>query len=549
VFDMTQTEDGQLILVMEYMPGGDLASLIENEGRLNVPDVIRYAQQIAEGLKAAHAAGFVHRDVKPQNVLLGADSKVAKLADFGVVTDRDGARTTSMMRTGSEGFAAPEQWQLGGKHLDGRTDIYALGATMYLMLAGRMPYGDLALRDWVSAIHAGPPPSLRTILPSISEELDGLVLAMLAVDRERRPRDASEVLARLDDCSSPKVPLPPKRVETIVETPRPAAARELYTPTVKVEVSPVQKIEARPEITQQPKRWPLVAACVLLVIVITGLFAYRAYNRTENAAPIADTAKVAPPKTGKEGPKPAPSAERQLPGPEVFRKTTKVNDKDGLIYVWIPPGTFQMGCSPGDSECAHQEKPAHEVTITTGFWMGQTPVTQEAYKKVTGNAPSHFKGDKLPVETVSWKDAQTYCEKAGMRLPTEAEWEYAARAGTTGSRYGDLDQIAWYTKNSGKTTHAVGQKQANALGLYDMLGNVSESVADWYADKYLAHTQRDPAGPAGGQFRLVRGFSWANGDRDARVSRRGGDLPETAESWVGFRCAGIDLPFSPRAQH
>jgi len=230
VFDVTQTEDGQLILVMEYMPGGDLASLIEKEGRLSVPDTIWYAQQIAEGLKAAHAAGFVHRDVKPQNILLGADPKIAKLADFGIVADRDGSRTTSVMRTGSEGFAAPEQWQYGGKHLDGRTDIYSLGATIYLMLTGRMPYGDLALRDWVSAIQSGPPSALRTICPSVSEELDGLVLQMLEVDREKRPRDAGEVLARLNEYSMPKPPVPrPERVETIVEPSAPPRQGRLET--------------------------------------------------------------------------------------------------------------------------------------------------------------------------------------------------------------------------------------------------------------------------------------------------------------------------------
>jgi formylglycine-generating enzyme required for sulfatase activity len=124
-----------------------------------------------------------------------------------------------------------------------------------------------------------------------------------------------------------------------------------------------------------------------------------------------------------------------------------------------------------------------------------------------------------------------------MRLPTEAEWEYAARAGTTGSRYGDLDRIAWYNGNSGNATHAVGQKEANAFGLYDMLGNVWQWVADWYAE-YPAGPQRDPAGSGSGQYRLLRGGSWGNVPWGARASLRLRLEPEVRVNVIGLRCAG-----------
>lgn len=138
-----------------------------------------------------------------------------------------------------------------------------------------------------------------------------------------------------------------------------------------------------------------------------------------------------------------------------------------------------MGCSQGDKECGDNEQPAHEVTITRGFWIGQTEVTQEAYQRVmNGQNPSRFKGARLPVETISWNDADAYCRAIGGRLPTEAEWEYAARAGSTDGRYGDVDQIAWYGKNSGNKTHEVAGKAPNTWGLYDTLGNVWEWTAD-----------------------------------------------------------------------
>ncbi|MGA3098716.1 MAG: formylglycine-generating enzyme family protein [Bryobacteraceae bacterium] len=216
---------------------------------------------------------------------------------------------------------------------------------------------------------------------------------------------------------------------------------------------------------------------------------------------------------------------------------TRVNPKDGLTYVWIPPGKFLMGCSAGDTECAPHEQPAHEVTISQGFWLSRTPVTQQAYQRVTGKNPSFFKGPQRPVEMVNWNEAKAYCAAAGGRLPTEAEWEYAARAGSMGARYGNLDDIAWHYDNAGFKTHEVAQKRANAFGLYDMLGDVFEWVADWYGD-YSAGEQTDPTGPASGQLRMVRGGSWDNVAKIARVSYRGTSAPGDRNYNFGIRCVG-----------
>ena len=174
------------------------------------------------------------------------------------------------------------------------------------------------------------------------------------------------------------------------------------------------------------------------------------------------------PVSSKASPPVAPS----LPAPG----RSKVNQKDGLTYLWIPPGRFTMGCSPGDNNCRDNEKPTRQIEIPKGFWMGQTEVTQAAYQRVTGQNESEFRGEYLPVEQVTWDEARRYCQAVEMRLPTDAEWEYAARAGNPSAQYGPLNDIAWYAGNSDRKTHPVGQKQPNQFGLYDMLGNVREWV-------------------------------------------------------------------------
>jgi formylglycine-generating enzyme required for sulfatase activity len=176
----------------------------------------------------------------------------------------------------------------------------------------------------------------------------------------------------------------------------------------------------------------------------------------------------------------------------------RVNSKDGLKYVWIPPGTFMMGCSPGDDKCSDNQKPEHQVTISRGFWIGQTPVIVGAYKHFansTGGAmppvpdvqgrplDPGWAHDALPIVEVTWDEAQAYCRWEGGRLPTEAEREYAARGGSRQARYGPIEEIAWYSQNSALRAHEVGEKRANTYGLFDMLGNVCEWVNDRYGSK------------------------------------------------------------------
>jgi len=222
-----------------------------------------------------------------------------------------------------------------------------------------------------------------------------------------------------------------------------------------------------------------------------------------------------------------------------------------MQFVSIPAGTFLMGCSAGDGECHADEKPAHRVSITRPFELGKYQVTQAQYEAVATVNPSYTRGPGLPVEGVSWEDAQKFCEAVNRkgdgyryRLPTEAEWEHAARAGDTSCRYGPLVEVAWSRDNSGGKTHPVGEKKPNAFGLYDVLGNVWEWVQDWYSITYYTHSaERDPKGADNGEYRVSRGGSWRGvGRGHSRVSARYMLKPNVRSIVVGVRCARESVP-------
>jgi formylglycine-generating enzyme required for sulfatase activity len=212
-----------------------------------------------------------------------------------------------------------------------------------------------------------------------------------------------------------------------------------------------------------------------------------------------------------------------------------VNPVDGQRYVWVPPGTFDSGCSKGDRECIDDEYPERRITLTKGFWMGETEMTQESWDRLVTYNPSLFQSPKLPVEMVTWDDADWFCQQIGGRLPTEAEWEYAARGGTNTARYGKLDEIAWYEDNSNYSTHPVKQKKPNAFGLYDMLGNVVEWTHTWYT---VQHNQENinPTGPSLAEYKSLRGGGWWDEPSLIRVSYRRRFETGDYDYNIGFRC-------------
>jgi len=239
--------------------------------------------------------------------------------------------------------------------------------------------------------------------------------------------------------------------------------------------------------------------------------------------------------------------ESEQPKQNITLGTPQSSNSVGMEFVPIPAGKFMMGCSAVRSQCYDNEIPRHEVTISWSFELGKYEVTQGQWVMVMGNNRSDFKGDdRLPVERVTWNNAQAFIAKLTAlndgyryRLPTEAEWEYAARGGTAGPYYGDLDEIAWYRPNSGGKSHPVGQKQPNGYGLYDMLGNVWEWCSDWYGESYYGGSPAaDPKGPASGELKAVRGGAWHSDLSLTRVFNRAANYPSGAGDGsysVGFR--------------
>jgi len=230
-----------------------------------------------------------------------------------------------------------------------------------------------------------------------------------------------------------------------------------------------------------------------------------------------------------------------------------------IEFVLIPPGTFQMGCSASQLYgCWSEESPVHSVTLTNAFYMGRYEVTQAQWQARMGSNPSYFQSASAevpsaqvpnrPVEIVSWNTIQGFLTQTGMRLPTEAEWEYAYRAGTTTAFHGFtgylsgtnadslLGNIAWFSSNSNSQTRPVGGKLGNGYGLHDMSGNVGEWVNDWFG-MYSSGAQTNPSGPSTGSNRVFRGGGWGYNSGDCRASFRSGSGPGYANGFVGFRAA------------
>ena len=555
IYESGQSDDGTPYIAMEYLEGQTLREMLEARGVLPVSETVEILQQVARGLNAAHKLGIVHRDLKPDNIFMTHGDEgdlIVKVVDFGIAKLRESAtHTIPGTVLGTPAYMSFEQASgMRGDELDARSDVYSLGIVAYEMLTGRLPFHSDTPLGYVRKHLMEQPPTFRAIRPDLPAlpEVEKAVFKALSKERKARYSSALEFASALAGAILPNT----ERI--------PAQSGQPQT------LGPTRK--------RSSQVW--IVGLVLLVAVVAGLGAIWYFTRSPRQPTTQAQAEVS-----------------LVPG------TARLNPKDGLKYAWIPPGTFIMGCSPGDNECDESEKPAHQVTLTKGFWMGQTEVTVGAYKRfaretgrgmppepVFGKAfNSGWANNAMPIVNVTWDDGTVYCSWAGGRLPTEAEWEYAARAGNTAARYGPLEEIAWCLDNSGNARidserilrnqkealdkansseelnkifqieenryrdngtrmHEVAQKRPNKFGLFDTLGNVVEMVSDYYYKGYYQSSPGlDPQGPFSGEDRMYRGGAFLFPASDLRVSKRSHSSQKSKGSPAsGFRCVRGVLP-------
>jgi serine/threonine-protein kinase len=625
-------DEGVPWMAMRLLTGGTLSTLLAR-GPVERSRVVAILRECAEALDHAHGQGILHRDVKPQNILLDQDGHVY-LVDFGIakLVEDSVVLTRTGVVAGTPHYMSPEQAQ--AENVDHRGDIYSLGIIAYELLTGRVPFtadsSIAVLLKHVSAPVPVPPPS------EVPPRLCVPVLKALAKKPEDRWPTASAFVAALEaalaepestgtptveidlasetpttempalsaepapEAASPAAPAPPpgppaETAEASAAPPPPPGAVPAPAPTVPAAPTPPpaggealapqgrpgpEAAVTRPT-TRRGRSLPvaLVVAGSVLAVVIAAL-GYRITRQaaTSPTAPATLPASAAPsvspgaatapaaaaPSPASPAPRPGTSSGATPlapPAPEgASVAAARTSPVDGLDYMRIPPGTFQMGCVPGDA-CDADEQPRHPVTLGRAFWIGRSEVTVAAYKRFAAAttrtmpaAPTFdvgWRDDEHPMVNVTWDDARSFCEWSGGRLPTEAEWEYAARGGREGAVYPWGDTIsheqANYEGTQGRdrwaNTSPAGSFPPNGFGLYDMSGNVWEWTADWYGDAYYgAAPPSDPKGPASGKARVVRGGSCLTKQRTLRASARPWLGPTERYNALGFRCVRDAAP-------
>jgi formylglycine-generating enzyme required for sulfatase activity/tRNA A-37 threonylcarbamoyl transferase component Bud32 len=543
------------VLIMDYVEGESLETLMQRAGALREEEVLRWADQLLDALSYCHSEGVLHRDIKPANILITPE-QTAMLVDFGLTKLWNPAApgTMTVLRgMGTPAYAPPEQYGLDPGHTDARSDLYALGATLYHALTGGAP--PTAMERMARPEAFAPP---RASHPRISPQVEEAILRAMELPIERRFQSAAQMRAALAK--------------------RPAKATR-----------------------SRAGRWAVVGITLLALALGTVLTLLSGQGDSAPPTEVAPTASTAPPtaQPGTSTALPLPSAAELPtdspaptgpPSPTPNAGEARVWPRDGAEMVYVPAGDFVMGNTAGDP----YEQPEHSVYLDA-FWIDRYEVTNRQFREFvaeTGHVTtaeeegwSHvWTGynaweeraraewrqpagpgstisdlDDHPVVAVSWYDAQAYCQWAGRRLATEAEWEKAAR-GRQGQlwAWGDVwicgggnfdDETQLDPETTGchdgfARTAPVGQYEGgqSPYGAFDLSGNVSEWTADWYAPFYYATSpSSNPMGPETGIERVLRGGGWFS-VQDFPASRRRAAPPEERVESVGFRCASSGSP-------
>lgn len=551
-------------LIMPYCPQG---SLVKKIGQITENEAWAILKDVATGLEYLHSqpSPIIHQDIKPDNILVDTLGHYV-ITDFGI-----SARAQSTLRksvrnaaTGTGAYMGPERFGTDPLPIKA-SDIWALGATLFELIEGYVPFGDLGGLSQKSGADI---PHMKA---NVSDKLKQTIYSMLAKEPWDRPTAAQLAKGESADKSSSNV------------------ENTLLDETI------------REEFKRQTNTFKnMVWICFLCVIIVAfGVWrSIRNYQLDEedklsnnDTVQVVETIEVVEvKKADRDGEVKRLQAEnirlqeenkrlqanelkeKKMPesvkvikqNPQSQSSPASVNSRNDRItftvngvsftMIKVEGGTFTMGAtSEQGSHVYDDEMPTHNVTLST-YYMGETEVTQALWQAIMGNNPSHFMGKDSPVETVSWDDCLTFIDKlnsllssqlGGKRfaLPTEAQWEYAARGGQKNhkckfSGSNSLSEVAWYFYNSRGATHPVMKKQANELGLYDMSGNVGEWCQDWYG-VYSETSQTNPTGPRKGSKRVFRGNSCDSSGGTCRVSCRCCFSPSLRSEYIGLRLVCI----------
>jgi eukaryotic-like serine/threonine-protein kinase len=556
--------EGAPFLVMEYLPGGTLKEKMgkpipwQNATSLLLP--------VARALDYAHQQGILHRDVKPSNILL-TETGEPMLTDFGIAKILDIEETHTLTGTGvgigTPEYMAPEQGI--GEGVDARADIYSLGIIFYELITGRKPYtADTPMAVVIKQINE-PLPSPRQFVPELPDGVEKVLLKAVAKSPENRYPVMGAFAAALESLLGGSVQVTGQRPE------QPAEERTVDTFGLPTGGIPMPETGQRSHAQKPWLKWLPLGGVIVLVCLVLAAGAVYLLRKNINATKtwiaefVSGTPSYTPTATIESK---ATHALSTTPTLTPTRMNARVSSIDGMVLLEVAEGDFIMGNDVG----RENEMPSHTVWLDT-FRIDQTEVTNSMYEKCvqagTCRAPLQNKSftrkdyygnpefGNFPVIAVLWEDAKAYCTWADRRLPTEAEWEKAAR-GTDGNIYpwGNAFQGVWvnfcdrnckngnanegfndgYADTSPVDYHPEG---ASPYGAYDMSGNVWEWVNDWYDANYYSHSPNtNPQGPSTGSVHVLRGGSWGDLDYQVRTTWR----PEfkvspALYSVFGFRCA------------
>jgi len=515
-----------LYLTMPLLRGESLQTRLARLEIEPVPlkDQLTIGRHIANGLSAAHEKGMIHRDIKPGNIWLELRSGRirAKILDFGLARSRSDTQLTNTgAMLGTPTHMAPEQWS--SSEVTTAADLWSLGIVLYEMAAGQLPFNSSNAWEMMFKVREQDPPSLSKLNGLLPTEYITLIERLLSKKPADRPQSAVDVREEI------------RSIE--------------YGLGIEVPRSTIRLVPEPPITTTIQTPIPIVPAQPSLLV-------------------------------GSTTPEEIQRIRREWA--EFYGMPTEHEEDLGggmkLEMTFVPPGKFWMG-SPANEAGRREDERQHEITINRGYFIGKFAITQEQYEQIMNTNPSsfHAKGrgaknvrglatNRLPVEGLNWLDAQAFLKKLNdlpgspskrmYRLPTEAEWEYACRAGdfsseslpfhaerpmpTMSSSEANFDgRVPWLTAAKGKClsrTEAVESFKPNRFGLFDMHGNVWEWCSDWYADVYYAISpEADPVGPTEGGKRVLRGGCWYDQGGGCRAAQRGSFVPTDRGSLIGFR--------------